>query len=248
MLVTSVPYLLSHFGDFEASVPLGQLGFETDMNAYFAFIRQSADGAWLFYNPFTHEPHGPALFNLEWLAAGKLAGLFGSQAMAFHVQRVVGIALLCTALYAIARRLFDGRATARLVTLALLTGGGFGWWTAVRAWRRALAQIELLDLHAGVHPFLWMLLQPHFLIAQALALTCIATLLRAERSGRSSTYVFAGVACLAAGACRPFDMLYLWSASGLFVLIGLLRGEGMRKALQRSLVVFVSAPLLLYYV
>ncbi len=248
-LLTSVPYLLARLPRFADSRPLGQLGFETDMNAYFAFIRQSADGAWLFRNPFTPEPHGAALFNLEWLFAGKVAALCGGALqVGFQAERLVGVVVLVAALHALCRRLMPGARSAAVTTVAVLVGGGFGWLTAFRGLRRSLATIQFLDLRAGVHPFLWTLLQPHFLIAQALAVTCLATLLRAEETRARRDYLLAGAACLAAGACRPFDMLYLWTATGLFVLVGLARRDGLRAAVDRSLVVAVSAPLMLYYV
>ncbi len=246
--LTSVPYLLARLPRFEGSSPSVQLGFVHDMNAYLAFIRQAADGAWLFHNPFTAEPHDAALFNLEWLFAGKVAALFGGALGAgFQAERLVGIAVLCCALYALCRRLLATERAARVALVAVLLGGGFGWWTAFRGLRRPLASIEFLDLRAGIHPFLWMVLQPHFLIAQALAVTALALLLRAEETRARRTYAAAGLACLAAGACRPFDMLYLWTATGLFVLVGLARREGLRAAFDRSLLVFVSAPLMLYY-
>src|SRR5947209_16235732 len=64
-ILTSVPYVAGHALDDRASQFLDTLVFEQDFNSYCAFVRQSAEGAWLFDNPFTPEPHRPSFLNLE---------------------------------------------------------------------------------------------------------------------------------------------------------------------------------------
>src|SRR5262249_8682905 len=94
-LLTSIPYILCEVLSFPGSRFNPALHFDADFNAYFPFMRQSAAGQWLFYNPFTSERHAPVFFNLEWLALGKLAAFLDlSLEGALHVQRVSGVFLL----------------------------------------------------------------------------------------------------------------------------------------------------------
>jgi hypothetical protein len=251
VLVTSVPYLLGHALVYPASRFNENLAFDVDVNTYFAFMRQAESGQWLFHNPMTPEPHEPVFFNLEWLLAGKLAAFLGSLEAAFQCQRIAATFLLCFSFYWLTTFLFSPTGMRRFAFATVMSGGGFGWLLYVPQLGARLPRETFLDSYAGVHPFFWIFLQPHFLIAQSFALLTLCFFLRGESSGGRKDYAWAAVSCAVAGAMRPFDMLYLVAAIGLYVLADTLRnhrGASRRPSLARLLAVFASLPLFAYYV
>jgi len=248
-LLSSLPYLAGWAQDASASRFDGVMAFEHDTNSYMAYMRQASEGALLFSNPFTPEPHEPALFNLEWLVGGWIAALPGSSpVIAFHVLRGFGIFALCFGVAALLRQLFATTIMRRVVFGALLVGGGFGWLLQFDALRGPLSALKLLDTYAGLHPFFWMMFSPHFLLGQAASVLALLAILRAERSGRLAHAALAGLAILLAGAMRPFDMLVLLVTAGFFLLANAI-GRGERapaQLLRRALPLLVPLPLLLY--
>jgi hypothetical protein len=233
VIFTSIPYIAGIQLPFPDSRFDQVLSFDSDFNSYFAFMRQARDGQWLFHSPYTSEAHAPALFNLEWLVFGKLARVLGgSLEAAMHVERVVGIFLLAFGLYRLCSLLLEGEWMRRFAFALVLLGGGFGWIRHVPVVRNWLPPFLSLDLYAGVHPFFWMLIAPHFLLPQALAVWTVVMLL-------TNRYVAAAVLLLATGAARPFDLLQLSAAIGLFGLL--------RRSLPALAVVAATLPLWLHY-
>jgi hypothetical protein len=250
-LATSLPYAVAWTRPFPDSRFDGHLVFDADFNAYLAFMRQARDGAWLFYNPFTPEPHAPVLLNLGWLAAGRLAAASGlSLETVLQVQRLAALAVLCGAVYALARRLLRSVLGRRAALAAVMLGGGFGWLTSLPGLRGRLPPGWLLDNTVGFHPFFWALLHPHFLLAQALAALTLCLVLRAESTGRARDW---GVAAAAATlvSLRPYDWVHLVATLGAFATLTAWgrRGEDTRTARAlRFLPVAAAVPLLAYHV
>ena len=242
--LTSVPYALGYLLPFPGSRFDGNIAFHHDFNTYFAFMRQAAAGQWLFHNPFTPEPHGNVLFNLEWLVAGKLAAALGRSLEAvFQLQRLAAAGGLSVALYWLCCFLFETVRMRRLVFVFLMLGGGFGWVIYVRALGIDLPRVLFLDIYAGLHPFFWVLLQPHFLLAQALAVTGLCLFLHAERAGRLRHYAAAGLVYALVGAVRPFDLAHLAATTLLYSVATRDRA----RLRVRLLVLAIPAPFGLYY-
>ncbi len=232
-VLTSAPYLAGMLLSFPGTRFDHILNFQADFHSYLAFLRQARDGAWLFRNPYTPEPHTAALFNLEWLVFGKLARLLGgSLEAALHVERIGSIFLLAFGLYRLCSMLSPSRWMRRFCLAWLMLGGGFGWVQHIPALGRRVPPFASYDLFAGVHPFHWMLIAPHFLIAQALAVWTVVRLLEQR---------FAAAAGLLAvtGAVRPFDMLQVSAAIGLYGLL--------RRSPRALAVAAAPLPLWLYY-
>ena len=251
-LATSIPYVLGHLLPFPDSRFNGNLVFDIDMNAHFAYARQSATGHWLFYNPMTPEPHAPVFFNLEWLLLGKLAAVMGgSVELAFQIVRIAWIFVLCFAVYWLSSFLFDTIVMRRIVFAAIMLGGGFGWVLQIPGLGGFLPSRLFLDTSAAIHPFFWMLLAPHSLIAGSLALLTLCFFLRAEAGGGKRDYFLAATACFLAGAMRPYEMLHLVVAISLYLLVVVVwkRDAGsVSRHVLRSLIICVSIPLFIYYV
>jgi len=133
IIVTSIPYLLGHIQPFKTSKFNENMVFDADLNSYFAFMRQSEQGQWLFHNPFTSEPHEPVFFNLEWFVVGKFASLAKvSLETAFQLQRITLIVLLCFSFYFLSTFFFETvmmRRTIFIMAWLMKIHPVFQWWS-----------------------------------------------------------------------------------------------------------------------
>ncbi|HXW01721.1 MAG TPA: hypothetical protein VEC93_25145, partial [Anaerolineae bacterium] len=90
ILITSLPYL---YGFFLSTPQLQFSGFflgVEDANSYLAKMRLGAEGGWLFYLPYTPEPHRGAFLFTFHFALGKLARTAQlSPVLVYHLARVV---------------------------------------------------------------------------------------------------------------------------------------------------------------
>jgi hypothetical protein len=252
VLVTSIPYLVGHFLAFPLSEFNGNLVYDADFNAYFAFMRQSAAGQWLFHNPFTPEPHRAAFFNLEWLFFGKLAAVSGiSLEAAVQVQRVISAFMFCFAFYWLSSFLFTTVLMRRLLLTMVMLGGGFGWIFRLPMLGPWLPSHFFRDVYPGFQPFFWIFAQPHFLISQCIAVLALCLFLHAENSRSGRYYIGAALCGVVVASIRPFDALHLMAAVALYTLIVTLTRKDERSfspIALRLTVVLAPIPLMVYYV
>jgi hypothetical protein len=218
-LFTTLPYLAGHFVSFPSTTFTNVLGHSMDTNNYLAYARQAASGRWLFRNPMTAEPHSAVLFNFEWLIVGKVSSLLNvSLAAGMNVVRLLCLVLMCCGVYWLSSFLFCSTFIRRVALVASLTAGGYGWLRALRLLHIPIDSSYFLDLtNANLFPFYWALKLPHFLVAESFVVLGLCLFLYAESSRRASHYVTAGFCYMVAGACRPYDMLFLMSATTAFL-------------------------------
>jgi hypothetical protein len=246
---TALPYVLGHALDSPHSRFADSLAYGRDFNSYASYVRQSAEGHWLFVNQFTPEPHLPVFFNLEFLLTGKVARLLGlSAGLALQVQRTLAALACAPVFYWVSSFLLRRVAMRRLVLVLALTWGGFGWMADVPGLRGILERLPPGDPFGALHPFFSLLLQPHFLVAEVLTLLALGLYLRGEVEDRTRDVVLAGAVSAALGTVRPFDMVFLCATTVAFYLAwGLLhRDLTSRGALRRLLPAALSVPVLLY--
>ena len=230
VLITAVPYLAGLSVDDPETRFDGVMVFPEDTNAYLAFARQASEGRLALKNPFTPEPHEGGLMGIGWWLMGWVAAIPGSTVEAgFHFVRLLGIALLVLAVHRWCERLFASVFLRRVVLVAVTTGGGFGWlltfpWVAER-----MGDFLALDTFAGLHPFFWMLLAPHFLLAQALFLFTLLAWTKAETG--ESGLLPATLLAAAVAATRPFDALVLVATIVLVQLARAVTGRPSRSRL-----------------
>jgi len=249
-VLTSLPYVIGKVVSFPGTVFSGVLDHSFDTNNYLAYVRESATGCWLFYNPMTGEPHTSVFFNLEWLVMGKIAALFHLQpAAAMDVCRLLCLALLCFAVYWLSSFLFESVLMRRIATVACVAGGGFGWFAAIHLFHVRLDSSYFLDLtNANLFPFYWELRVAHFLVAESLIVLGLCFYLHAESSGRWRHYLAAGLSYVAAGACRPYDMLFVMAATALFLVLSYFHPVKVTASVTlRSLPIWICVPILGYY-
>jgi hypothetical protein len=250
-LLTAIPYVAGHRLDDGSSAFLETLVFEQDFNSYCAFLRQSAAGAWLFHNPFTPEPHRPIFLNLEFLVSGKAAALLGLEAgQALQVQRALAGLLFAFGLWGLGARVITTPAARRVALMTALTGGGFGWMKVLPLVGPHVASLPPVDLYAGVHPFFWLFLQPHFVVGEVLVVLALWAMLEGERTGRTVFSLAAGALAAIAGLVRPYDMLFLQVVAVLFTAAIAIRERKLDwpAAARRLLPAIAPLPVLAYSV
>jgi hypothetical protein len=248
-LLTSIPHIVASAGHFPGTSFTGYLSHSLDSNNYSAYINQASRGRWLFRNPMTPEPHRPVFFNLEWLAGGKLAAFFHlSLSGAVEAERILALFLMCFSLYWLAVGLFSTVLVRRLALVTFVTGGGFGWIAAVHVLHVPIDSSLFLDLSNGnLFPFYWALKLPHFLASESLLTLGLGAFIHAERIERAIYYFASGLSFAAAGACRPYDMLFVISAISLFIVTSIPSQTTRRLTLLRLAAACFCVPLLAYY-
>lgn len=248
IIVTSIPYLLGHIQPFKTSKFNENMVFDADLNSYFAFMRQSEQGQWLFHNPFTSEPHEPVFFNLEWFVVGKFASLAKvSLETAFQLQRITLIFLLCFSFYFLSTFFFETVMMRRIIFIMAMFGGGFGWVLALPIFGSHLPDWRFYDTWTGFHPFFSMLLQPHFLMAQTFSTLTLCLFLIAETMHLKRYYLLAALCCVIVGSMRPFDMLFLMVAITIYLAILTFGRRDSNLLFYKILFVIMPIPLMSYY-
>lgn len=249
-VVTALPHMVGHIVHIPGTVFTDVLVQSYDSNNYLAYARQAASGKWLFHNPMTSEPHLAVFFNLEWLLVGKISSsLRISLAAGLEVLRMICLALMCFGVYWLSSFLFTDRLTRRIVAVATLAGGGFGWLATLHLLHIPIDSSLFLDLtNANLFPFYWALKVPHFLVSESLLVLGFCFFLRGENTCRVHNYILAAIFYSASGACRPYDMLFAVTATALFIVVSRLRKPHQLTYLnQRSIPIVICLPLLCYY-
>jgi hypothetical protein len=249
-LVTSLPYAVGHFSHFTGTVFTDTLSRSLDTNNYLAYINQSASGAWLFRNPMTGEPHNAVFFNVEWLAIGKLSFLLHlPPAAGMNVARVLCLGPMCFAVYWLSSFGSNSVLMRRIALVAVMAGGGFGWIAALHLLHISFDSSYFIDLTNGnLFPFYWALKLPHFLFSECFVVFGLCFFLWGESRRRTFYFIGAGSCYMLAGACRPYDMLFLMASTGVFLLVTLfLHRSPSVEIAQRSIPIVMCLPLLGYY-
>jgi len=170
--VTEIPHVLAYVHAPAGMTFGGALAWAPDQDCYFSFVRQSADGHWLFINRLTSIDHAPAYFNLEWLLVGRVMALFDhSTVWAYHIWRAAGAISVVCGLHALTRVAFVDR---RLAWIAMYLGvfGGTFRWIAIGYDELSSGAESLFGWHLGTlstefgyfaaHPFAQVMTNPHF--------------------------------------------------------------------------------------
>lgn len=234
----------------------GFLGLVHDQNMYFSFIRQGAEGNWLFLNRLTHLEHRPALFNVEWLAVGQLMALFGGTergaAAAYAVWHITGGLLIVGAFWWLAGLVLENRFQQRLALWLCIFGGGFGWFFVLLYWTGLIAQPipeAEHDISGSVHPFGHIFNNPHLSCSHGFSLLFLAAFVRAEQTGRPRWYVITSLIAALHGLFRPYDLILISGAIPLFVVFDFVvtRQWSWRTTALRALPLATIAPVVVYH-
>lgn len=260
--VTEIPFLLGERWVPAGTVFDGLTGMTHDQNMYFSFIRQGAEGRWLFVNRLTHVEHEPVMVNVQWLAVGRLMNwLGGSERAAYFVWRLIGTLLLVFGFWSLAGAIGLSRFQQKLAVVLCAFGGGFGWFVLILERlglipANPLATLDVSD--ALLYPFTHIFFNPHLSVSHGLSLLFLSAFAAGEKTGRARWYVAASGLAVLNGLVRPYDLILLYAVIPLYLLADLARREirdnsavahngFWRKIAWRILPLIVTGPLIAYY-
>jgi hypothetical protein len=246
LAITEWPYAAARRAAAPDQVFDGLIAYPGEIHAYLSFVRQAAEGRWLFENRYAPESHAPVFFNLEWLLAGWATRWLGDEE-ALVLWRGAGVVVLTFGFWRLSAKMLRGSDRALALAVFCL-GGGSGWLFRAVATCGFLGPIspEFLallhvDLVWGVHPFVQMLQNPHFSFPHGLVLLSLGALIAAEETARTSLYAAAGALAFCACASRPYEI------AAFIALVALLHVSSgavtdLRRFAQRVLFLLVLSP------
>lgn len=198
--------------------PTGTLftGFLSDRDqdawSYIAKMHQGYDGAWLYRNRYSDEPHtGAAGVFLYYLTLGHVARWTGLSLIGvYHLARLIGTALFVDGLWRFVCRLWPTSRRRHLTMALVLFAGGLGWLSEVNAvwgvpsvWPGWLFPADLV--WTGLTTIGTLLLYSHYPWALWLILTTYRGAYDAETAGRWPWLAAASAFALAVH--HPYDIV-----------------------------------------
>lgn len=213
-----------------------------DYYSYLAWIRQAADGAWLFRDLFTTEPHDGVFFHPLFWVIGRFSGSTGlSPMVAWYLFHGVGIVMLAWAIYRLAAIFTGDRATRFLALVLATSASGLGWLVGADP-----------DLPAAAQPIdLWLVESDLFRawtssfmtlpLSAALFTLSLVYALELFRDGNSRSAVRCGLAALGLAMTHQYDMVGWLAVLAAWALLWRSRaGVALRPG---GLLVAVAIPL-----
>jgi hypothetical protein len=197
--ISLLPYVLAYAWTPPGRHFAGFFFIADDATTYLAKMHQGADGAWLWTDPYTSEPHGGVFLFGFYLVLGHLAAwLHLPLIAAYHLARLVGGLALLVAVDRLAHRLLAPEFRRLAVVLTMLASGlGF---VAQALGNPAVVgmRLEALDLHLPELTGWYSLLAiPHFVWATALIVFALLGLL--DLADRVSIWTIARTGLLLTG-------------------------------------------------
>jgi hypothetical protein len=253
MALLTLPYLIAYSLQGSGQRFSGFLFGVEDGNSYIADMRQGAQGAWLFRDPYTSEPQSGSLIYLPYLLLGKLAGGAGMHdqlTVLFHLARIAaGIAMLL-AVYRFLACFLESVPLRRWGMAAVGIGGGFGWLLALRG----IYPLEFTSPEA--FGFLSLFGIPHLAAARALLLLALAWFLSPLPAGGAKRQgALVGAALVGVWLFQPLTVLVGWAVMAVYLALVFLRNRlgraaepgSLRDPLTRALVAAgISLPPIAY--
>ncbi|MDZ4860098.1 MAG: hypothetical protein SGI88_14060 [Candidatus Hydrogenedentes bacterium] len=256
--LSQIPYSAADRHTPKGEMFLGQVALADDVNSYYSFIRQAAQGHWVFRNTMTYIDHAPVFVNIEWLALGKCMRWFGwSPRTTFDAWRVAGVFMLLGAFAALAHVSLRSELHRRAALMMCAIGGGFGWLLALLMQAGVMHAPDgpdmlnpALDLFAGIQPFVQLTRNPHFSLPHGTFILMCMFMIIGENTRNPRWYAVAALSALIHGLIRPYDLISLFVMIPVFVATesAVARRLDLRWAAVRCLPLAVAAPVLLYYV
>jgi hypothetical protein len=252
MLVTALPLLAAWWHQPAGTMFTGFLSDrDQDAWSYIAKMHQGYDGAWLYRNLYSDEPHsGAAGVFFYYLCLGHVARWTGlSLIVVYHGARLLGTALFVDGLWRFVSRLWPDEASRHLAMAVVLFAGGLGWLSEVNAvwgfpqlWPGWLFPADLV--WTGLTTLGTLLLYSHYPLALWLILTTYRWAYDAELAGR---WPWAAAAtALALAVHHPYDIVPVGSVLALWLGWRAIH-HGWRTFARLSLIGLASAVPVGYY-
>src|SRR3984893_13261929 len=204
-LVSLLPYLLAYIWTPAGHHFAGFFFIADDATTYLAKMRQGADGALLWNDPYTSEPHGGVFLFSFYILFGHLAALLHLPLIAaYHVARISGAVALIIAADQLCRRVLPPDLRRLGLVLGIL-GSGAGFLAQASGNPSVFgSQLEALDLHLPeISGWYSILAIPHFAWATALIIAALLGLLRIVEAPGWRPLALTAVSLIALTAIHP---------------------------------------------
>jgi len=262
----SLPYLLAWAQTPRDAAFMGSVWNPDDPCVYLSWMRQAADGRFLFAALFTTEPGADSTLytNPLFLALGGMARLTGlSLPVAYALARFVFGAWLLYLVYA-TTALFTPRQAVRRGALWLAgTSSGLGWlYRALDlAGGAGLPKLQCVDIaYVGgsrdaiglampeLNTALSVMLLPLFSASMCLMLVALGQAWRAVLGGSTPRAVWAGVALLLLGSIHTYDVIPVALTLVAFGVLAVRADLARARAVARVLltIALLGAPAVVY--
>jgi len=244
-IVTAVPLGVGLLSQTPDNRFVGLADKVPDAASYLARMRLGYDGAWLYRNPYTAEPHPATLTNVFFLVLGHLCRwLHLSLIVGFHLFRVVFGGLMLLSVAWLAGVCLPSRRAARAAVGVFAVASGFGFWAALFSPQvQPNASLDLWVPEAlGFYSFM---VNPVFCLSVALTVWILG--LVHTTSEHSGTWRLILIGLLSALLCvvHPYDGLTVCTISVL--VCGLLWVTRKLPPTPAAAVVAGAVPVLGYY-
>ena len=204
-VISLLPYLLAYLWTPPGHHFAGFFFIADDATTYLAKMRQGADGAWLWNDPYTSEPHAGVFLFSFYLLFGHLAALLHLPLIAtYHLARISGAIALVLAADQLCRRLLQ-RELRRLALLLVILASGAGFLAQALGNPSIFGSpVEALDLHLPeISGWYSILAIPHFTWATALIIVALLGLLQIADAPAWRPVAVASAALIALTAIHP---------------------------------------------
>ncbi|MDH7570636.1 MAG: hypothetical protein QHJ73_13725, partial [Armatimonadota bacterium] len=206
VLLTCVPYLFGWWlrpADF-----MGHVYNADDPNVHLSWMRQAAEGRWLFTDRFTSEEQQPQFTHLLFLLLGKIAALFGGSYRAliavYHCTRVLSGWGLLVAVYLLAAYVYPERLVRRWSLLTAGLSSGLGWWLTLAGRGGCSVDYGGPLLMPEAITFFSIYTFPLFAVSMLLLVGAYFLTLRALDTGRLAYAVGAGLLAMMLGQIHAY--------------------------------------------
>ncbi|HEY3282209.1 MAG TPA: hypothetical protein VGN26_08050, partial [Armatimonadota bacterium] len=230
LALSTLPYLYAW--SLVAGTPrwfVGVIHYPDDVYVYLAWMRQAAEGHFLFVNRFDLEPQRGLFVNLLFWVLGAFAGVTHVPLIAvFHLSRLVLGAVFLRVTYSLIRELLISpgpetpedesppllRAQRRAAFLLVCFSAGLGF-----LFERKVRASPVDAWQTEANSFLSLYQNPLFLAGLSLMVGILLLMLRAERQDRGRPAAGAGLLGLLLANVHSYDILTIWAVwTGVAVL------------------------------
>jgi hypothetical protein len=248
--VSLLPYLLAYAWTPPGKHFAGFFFIADDATTYLAKMREGADGAWLWTDPYTSEAHAGVFLFGFYLLLGHLAALLHLPLVAaYHLARVTGGVALVLAVERLAQRLLVPELR-RLAVVFTMLAAGLGF-VAQALGNPGLPgmRLEALDLHLPELSGWYSLLAiPHFVWATALIVLALIGLLDLQARPAVRPLLLTGLYLTALAAIHPQMIPVLGIIWAAYRLVSWRWGAppSVRSLLAEAAAFAIPVPLLAY--
>lgn len=219
--VTTLPYVVAAFRAPDGHVFSGILTAYDDTFSYLSWIKQGADGQWLFCDLYTSEPQACEFFLPLWGLLGVISRIAQAPPVwVFHGGRLVASFLLLMAARSVAVRVMKSRRRLRFTLWMYAMSGGLGWLVFLLNNSGSLVNASVtsgsvdLNLPEAI-AFRSAFAQVHFTVGAALVALAINLVFSSLLNGKLRQSVASGLMVSVLSVVHPYLVVVVLAVAGV---------------------------------